>query len=110
MQDQVEITVHALFPASTPTFSNIWLQTFSKTYLHHLERAVAELPASYSYRFAEVPAVHARMMAAVIKRAFNKDSIAFKRTCKELNIPYTYAGIKNYLEKGKTSDAPAEAQ
>lgn len=52
----------------------------------------------YAYDLRALPGVVEKMRAAFVRGSFNKDGKAIRATCKALGIPYTYAGIKNYLK------------
>ena len=72
---------------------------FMEAYSKNLAAALEKFPDQYAWPKSELPQVIERMKAAIKKGSFNKDSHAFKATCKELKIPYTYQGIKSYLEQ-----------
>lgn len=69
---------------------------FSEVYTKNLEKAVRERPDQYNWPVANVPTVAAKMLAAVDRGSHNKDSLAFKWTCKELGIRHTYKAIEEY--------------
>jgi hypothetical protein len=87
------------------------LDIFMDTYAKKLEEAHEKHPDQYAWPKSDLPKILERMRAAVEKGSFNKDSHAFKATCKELNIPYTYAGIKQFIssEEVKAQRSPATA-
>ena len=66
-------------------------------YLPHLTRCVQEKPELYASPVGAVPAVVARLRAAIEKagsfNAINKDSPAIKATCKTLGIKHTYKAL-----------------
>lgn len=78
---------------------------FWARYETELARAVIERPEEYgpaeNYNVLEVVQ---RMRAAYERGAergantYNKDSIAFQRTCRAFGIPHTYKGIRAALE------------
>lgn len=70
---------------------------FGDLYLEKLTVAVQSHPEEYHYGVEQVPNVHQRMMDAVYKGTFNKDSKAIKDTCKDLGIKHTYTAIREYL-------------
>lgn len=74
------------------------LMKFKLTYFKHLALCRIETPSQYAWSESELPQVISRMNKAIEAGSFNKDSDAFKRTCKELGIKHTYKAIKNYVE------------
>lgn len=70
---------------------------FINIYGGELKWAVENHPTEYRYSVEEVPAVVARIAAALRKGSYNKDGIAFKRTCKFLGIPHTYKAINEFI-------------
>ncbi len=68
----------------------------SGVYKKHLKNCIAANPNSYMVKDAEVLA--ARMLPAIKKDSFNKDSPSLKLTCKELGIPFTYKGIREFIK------------
>lgn len=76
------------------------LSTFCTAYDKHLASVREKYPAEYPWPAANLPVVCARMKAAFERGDYNKDGRAIKAACKELNIPYTYIGINNYLAGG----------
>lgn len=80
---------------STEAKTNI--QTFTDVYTKHLTAQVTKNPSDYGYSVYYVPTVVARMVPGLKNGGANKEGAAIRATCKELGIPYTYAGIKAYL-------------
>lgn len=76
------------------------LEKFMSHYSENLKKAVLKYPSEYSWPIENVPVVTERMKAAIQKGSFNKDGYAIKWTCKELSIPYTYEGIKTFINGG----------
>lgn len=76
------------------------VQQFRELYLVELERVVREYPEEYAYSIDTVPAVVDRMMEAIRKWTFNKDSRAIKATCKLLGVKHTYAAMRAWLTEG----------
>jgi len=70
---------------------------FYNTYVAELEREVARKPDAYAWPASMAPLVARRMVYALAVSGGNKDSNAIRRTCKGLGIPYTYRGIREYL-------------
>ena len=75
------------------------LEIFQASYTRNLARAVVERPQDYQWPIEELPTVTARMLAAIGRGSYNKDSYAFRWTCKELGLPFTYKAINAYLER-----------
>lgn len=76
------------------------LERFMAVYIVCLERAVVKYPADYPwYPHTPVLVVVERMRLAIIRGSFNKDGHAFRWTCKELGIAYTYAAIKTFIKE-----------
>lgn len=72
---------------------------FRAAYVEELTRAVADYPDEYPWAQSgrlDVQTVADRMFEAMSRGSYNKDSRAFKATCKRLGIAYTYAGIAAY--------------
>lgn len=73
-------------------------ELFKSTYAKHLEQCIVAYPTDYLWTRDELPDVLGRMFIAIDKMSFDKDSHAFKKTCKTLGIKHTYKAIKTYLE------------
>lgn len=76
------------------------LAAFARVYRAKLEEAVTQYPDEYPWANGgmDVAEVAERMIAAVRRNSFNKDSRAIKAACKELGIkPFTYTAIYAYL-------------
>lgn len=73
------------------------LDTFMAIYAAQLEASMRSFPDDYAYGLGELPKVLERMRSAVTRGSFNKDSPAFRKTCKELGIKHTYKAIAEYL-------------
>lgn len=75
------------------------------------ERFESELTLNYIRLFAEdseyvysaahitPEALAAKMTASLTTGSANKDGKGIRRTCKALGVPYTYAGIRAYLQE-----------
>lgn len=74
------------------------LNTFLEVYGKQLLKARIEHPDDYIWPIDQLPQVLERMSKAIERGSFNKDSHAFKATCKELNIKHTYKAIKEFIE------------
>jgi hypothetical protein len=70
---------------------------FAMIYTEELARAVKDYPSEYRWPFKDVPVVAAKMLDAVKRGSFNKDSRAIRATCKRLGIKHTYTAIRDYL-------------
>ena len=75
------------------------LETLKQVYAKNLELAHAKYPNEYMYPALEIPYVLLRMNAAIDNMSFNKDSHAWKMTCKELGIKHTYKAIKEFIKE-----------
>lgn len=75
------------------------LVKFETLYRQQLEQAVQQYPQEYVYGLDKVPEVFIRMMDAIRRGSFNKDSRAIKAVCKILGIKHTYTAIKDYLSQ-----------
>ena len=73
------------------------MDEFCKEYRRQLATVVQFWPEEYPWlgRVA-VETVADRMEAAIRKGSFNKDSRAFKATCKTFGIKHTYTAIKAF--------------
>ena len=78
--------------SETPAF-----ETFAKVYHQALADAVAQYPNEYAWPVENAPAVAAKMLEAIKRGSYNKDSRAIKATCKTLGIKHTYKAIDEYL-------------
>ena len=75
------------------------LRIFMIAYEPHLTQTVLRYPEEYPWSVADVRIVVARMRKAIETGTFNKDGYAFRATCEELGIPWTYEAISKYLER-----------
>jgi len=69
---------------------------FKDTYRKHLKALRLEQPDYFVWPIEDLEIVTDRMLDAIDAGSFNKDSLSFKRTCKELGIPHTYKAIKEW--------------
>ena len=76
------------------------LELFLKAYKESLIHARSQFPLDYLWSADFIPTVLERMKEAIINGTFNKDSHAFKLTCKKLNIKCTYKAINAYIKDG----------
>jgi len=72
-------------------------ECFMEIYEESLKEARLKYPDDYSWPDSEFQTVIQRMRTAVEKGTFNKDSHAFKITCKKLKIKHTYTAIKDFI-------------
>jgi hypothetical protein len=72
-------------------------ETFKAEYKKQLKIAREKYPDLYLCPMTEFDAVFDRMTVAIEKGSFNKDSHAFKATCKALKIKHTYRDIEMFL-------------
>ncbi len=73
------------------------LQCFLDCYYQNLLKARREYPEEYAWPDSEMSVVFNRMTKAIKTGTFNKDSRAFKATCKELKIKHTYTAIREFI-------------
>jgi hypothetical protein len=71
-------------------------RAFAECYERNLRKALKTRPDKYMWPVENVPVVVKKMLDAVDRGSFNKDSLAFKWTCKELGIKHTYQAIREY--------------
>lgn len=73
------------------------LQKFLDVYKANLAKAHAAKPEEYTWSIDQLDEVYGRMVYAITKGTFNKDSESFKWTCKELGIKHTYKAIQEFI-------------
>ena len=74
------------------------LELFKIRYKDNLINARMNYPTMYVWPESELENVFKRMIEAIVRGSFNKDSIAIKNTCKQLNINHTYKAIKQFIK------------
>ena len=72
-------------------------EKFLSEYNHQLALAVVQYPSEYAWEAGELAAVYGRMVAAFDRGSYNKDSRAFRETCKALGIKHTYTAIREFI-------------
>jgi hypothetical protein len=72
---------------------------FLAVYGEQLGLARVSNPQDYPWPASELPAVLARMAAALDRGSFNKDGRALRATCKYLGIKHTYGAINEFINK-----------
>jgi hypothetical protein len=72
-------------------------ECFMDVYAEKLKESRIKFPGDYAWPDSEFETVLGRMENAVERGSFNKDSHAFKATCKELKIKHTYQAIKEFI-------------
>ena len=72
-------------------------ELFERTYTEELTAAVLAHPDVYTWPIDAVPQVSARMMFAIDRKSYSKDSLAMRATCKKLGIKYTYTAIDAFV-------------
>lgn len=82
------------------------LDRFMAVYERHLRAAHTANPSEYRWPIETLPTVLGRMRDAIARGSMNKDSPAFKATCKELGIKHTYTAIREYLAKPSEEVTP----
>lgn len=75
------------------------LDTLKQVYAANLKKSVVEFPTEYLWPIGDLPVVLTRMYQSIDKMSFNKDSRAWKSTCKELNIKHTYQAIAEFIKE-----------
>jgi len=80
----------------TPEASKTNREKFITAYAVNLAKAVEKFPDAYQYEVESVPVVVEKMVAAIDKGSFNKDSRGIRWTCKELGIKSTYKAIAEF--------------
>lgn len=73
-------------------------EKFLETYRKNLILAREKYPDQYHWPLSEIETVFHRMTVAIDRRIFNKDSHAFKWTCRELGIKHAYRAIHDFLK------------
>jgi len=84
-------------PAPFLRFFRSNFQRFMETYRKHLEHTCRA--GDCGWDMSELPQVFQRMRNAILRGSFNKDSQAFRKTCKELGISHTYKAINAFISK-----------
>lgn len=77
---------------------------FKKVYRDELLKAHTKNPKDYSWSLNEFDEVLKRMYSAIDRLSFNKDSAAFRSTCKALGIRHTYNDIERFLNEKKMKE------
>ena len=72
-------------------------ECFFSIYAEKLKEARAKHPEDYNWPESALEIVLGKMRSAIERGTFNKDSHAFKATCKELKIKHTYKAIKEFI-------------
>ena len=70
---------------------------FKNTYKEKLREARLKYPDLYIWPIEKLDLVFSRMSDALDRGTYNKDSHAFKATCKKLGLKHTYKEINSYL-------------
>ena len=70
---------------------------FLRVYRRRLEEARLAHPAEFDWPLSELDVVYGRMVPAIDRGSFNKDSHTFRNTCRELGIRHTYKAIAEYI-------------
>lgn len=71
---------------------------FLKLYKENLIKSVIEKPDHYAWPLSELDLVFERMASAIDRGSFNKESPAFKATCKALGLKHTYTEINKFIK------------
>lgn len=72
-------------------------QDFIDAYTNCLEEVVRNHPEEYAWPISQAPVVALKMFQAILRQSYNKESRAIKVLCKRYQIPYTYKGIKDFV-------------
>ena len=72
-------------------------ECFMEVYQKHLKACLEKYPDQYAWNIDELDTVLNRMRTAIERGSFNKESKAFKDTCKELGINHTYKAIQEFI-------------
>lgn len=72
-------------------------QRFIGVYKEELEKSVRACPDDYAWALSDIDTVLERMTRAIERGSFNKDTPAFRRTCKQLGIKHTYKAINDFI-------------
>ena len=73
---------------------------FLAIYREKLAEAVVNHPDQYTWPIEELDEVMGRMTAALDKGSYLKSGLAFRNTCRELGIKYTYTAINEFIREG----------
>jgi hypothetical protein len=74
------------------------LRLFCDTYRYYLAKAHNDYPQEYCWPREQLQTVGDKMCAAIERGSYNKDSRAFRDTCRELNIKHTYTAINAFIK------------
>jgi len=72
-------------------------ECFMEEYEKQLRLSHDTEPQNYAWDISQMNEVVARMRVAIEKGSFNKDSSAFRRTCRKLGIKHTYKAISEFI-------------
>jgi hypothetical protein len=70
---------------------------FESRYLTELQKAVRKYPLEYVFGIEQTFDVAERMMDAIYRKSFNKNSRAIQATCVALGLKHTYKAIWEFL-------------
>ena len=70
---------------------------FESRYLAELQEAVRTYPSEYVFGIEKTFEIAERMMDAIYRKSFNKNSRAIKATCAALGLKHTYKAIWEFL-------------
>jgi len=74
-------------------------QEFLDAYTQCLNDAVLQYPDEYAFPLNQTPVVAYRMMQAIERKSYNKDSRALKTMSKRYGFKFTYQGINEFYSK-----------
>jgi hypothetical protein len=72
-------------------------QEFVDLYTNRLEQAVTEHPEDYGFPISKAPVIAFKMLKALERNSYNKESRALKMICKEMGVAYTYSAINAFF-------------
>jgi len=73
-------------------------EKFFNEYKKNLTICRGKFPDEYSWPIEDLDLVFNKMIIAIEKGSFNKNSQTFRMTCKALKIKHTYQEIKKFIE------------
>lgn len=73
-------------------------ERFLTEYRAQLALAREQFPEEYVWPESELERVYGRMVEAIDRGSYSKDSRALRAVCRLLRIKHTYTGIRAYLE------------
>ena len=78
---------------------NTQVEKFIDLYRENLKECIRDNPKQYCYGVDKADIVTEKMKSAFIEGSYNHDSLAIKKTCKQLNIKYNRKSLENYFNQ-----------